>query len=145
MVSTVSRSGGKSSLEEKSPTICRKVHVSFQTSKSSIAAIFASSTLLSKPFIPDKPRASWNEWILNLDLYAVDTNWSWIFWKTSPLTSNPLSAFLFGSFKARRAKLDAISAHPAYVLPRCGVPRKMISFVRFWHDSDLQIACQVSA
>jgi hypothetical protein len=47
---------------------------------------------------------------------------------------------LFESCNAKRARLDAIWPHSIDALPRCGVPRKIINFVRARHVLDLRNA-----
>ena len=60
---------------------------------------------------------------------------------TSLFGSSVSRIFLFESCSARRARFEAIWPQSAYVLPRCGVPRKMISFVRLRIASDRRMAC----
>jgi hypothetical protein len=93
--------------------------------------------------MPDIPRASWNEWILISDLCTMVLNSSWILSRTSLFTSNVSTMFLFESCNASRARFDVISPHPASALPRCGVPRKTMAFVRDRHTSDRRIACSL--
>ncbi len=66
---------------------------------------------------------------------------SWMLFKTSLFTSSASNIFLFESLRVIRARLVAISPHPAAELPRCGVPRKTISLVRVRQVTDLLIAC----
>jgi hypothetical protein len=75
-------------------------------------------TLLCKPFMPDIPCASWNEWIRIRDWSAMVLNSSWMLSRTSLFTSSVLMIFLLASCSARRARFDAISPHPTYALPR---------------------------
>ena len=69
-------------------------------------------------------------------LYAIVLNSSWMLSSTSLFTSSVSRIFLFESCRARRARLEAIWPQPAYALPRCGVPRNMMSFVRLHIASD---------
>lgn len=48
---------------------------------------------------------------------------------------------MFETRRADRARFEAIWAQPAYELPRCGVPGKMISFVCSRIILDRRIAC----
>jgi hypothetical protein len=87
--------------------------------------------------MPEIPFASWNECTLTAHLLSIVLNSSWILSKTSPLTSSVCTSRLFESCRARLARFDAIPPQPAYVLPRCGVPRKTINLVRLQIVSDL--------
>lgn len=98
-------------------------------------------TFSSSPRTPVTPRASWKEWTLIVPLNAIVLNSSWMLSSTSLFTSSVSRIFLFQSCSARRARLDAIWPQPAYALPRCGVPRKMMSLVRLRTVSDRRIAC----
>jgi hypothetical protein len=55
-------------------------------------------------------------------------------------TPSVSTIFLFESCSASCARFDAIVPHSAYVLPRCGVPRKTMALVRDRHMSDLRSA-----
>lgn len=57
--------------------------------------------------------------------------------RTSLLIPSPRSSVLFVSYNATLAMLATTVPHPAASLPRCGVPRKTTSLVRFAVDSDL--------
>jgi hypothetical protein len=74
------------------------------------------------------------------DPCTIVLNSSWILSNTSLFTSSVLMIFLFESCSASCARFDAITPHSAYVLPRCGVPRKIIALVRDRYMSDLRSA-----
>jgi hypothetical protein len=63
-------------------------------------------------------------------------NYSWIFVSTSPSIRKAPTSFLFECKKATAARFDAMCAQSAAELPRWGVPRKAIDFVRCCSDSD---------
>lgn len=97
-------------------------------------------TFPSSPRTPVTPRASWKEWTLIVLLSIIVLNSSWMLSSTSLFTSSVSRIFLFESCSARRARLDATWPQPANSLPRCGVPRKMISLVRSRIFFDRRIA-----
>ena len=136
MLSTVSRADGRSSFEEKSSTTYRSIQVSVMVGMPKTE----QQTLLSRPFIPDMPRDSWNEWILILAVYNIVLNSSWILSNTSFISSCVSTIASFESSSANRARFDVISPHSPDKLLRCGVPRKIMAFVRKRHQSDLYSA-----
>ncbi len=52
-----------------------------------------------------------------------------------------LDDLLVRVLQGKPSKIRATSPHPAAALPRCGVPRKMIIFVRGRQTSDRRMAC----
>ena len=67
-------------------------------------------------------------------------NRSWIPSSISLSTFKALTNFSFESCSASRRRFDAIFVHSVRLLPRCGVPRKIISLVRKRQASDLRNA-----
>ena len=68
------------------------------------------------------------------------TSFDIILSSSSLSTSNVSTIFLCGFCKASRARFDAISPQFAVGLPRCGVPRKTMTLVRWRIDSNRRIA-----
>lgn len=97
-------------------------------------------TLPCRPLSPDMPRPSWNECTRISYRGIIRMNSSWILSSTSLFTSRVSIIFLCESWNVRQARLDAICPQPAIPLPRCGVPRKTINFVRLRVGSDLRMA-----
>lgn len=84
MVSTVSCADGRSTLNEKSSTTFRcQLNVSWPMNR----GIWKVCTLLCNPFMPDMPRASWNECTMRPSSYTTVLKASWMLSKTSLLTS----------------------------------------------------------